>query len=72
MLNRYVWPWSKTDAVSHDSYLCQKYPDTRPFPTERKKEPNNFVAAIVTEKVLLWDECPENCRPKNHLDWLHC
>jgi hypothetical protein len=58
--------------MSHDAYLCANYPDTRPFPTERKNEPNNFVASVVNQGNVLWEECPERCRPKDHPEWLHC
>jgi hypothetical protein len=69
---RYVWPWAKKDAISHDSYLCEKYPGTRPFPTRRPMEPNNFVAAVVADNYTLDRECPAACRPAGHQDWTHC
>ena len=69
---RYVWPWAKNISIAHDSYLCKKYPFTKAFPTERKHEPNNFVGSVVTSNLTLWQTCPEECRPKNHLDWIYC
>ena len=45
---------------------------TKGFPTQRKNEPNNFVASVVSENHTLWEICPEECRPKDHLDWTHC
>ena len=72
LLTKYVWPWVKNQAVSHDSYLCKKYPNTRPFPTRRPKGPNNFVASVVYENYSLTQECPKECRPKHHQDWLTC
>ena len=61
-----MWPLSRGDAISHDSYLCQKYPDTQPFPTQRNIEHNNFFGAVVNDNWTLLDECPVECRPKDH------
>ena len=69
---RYVWPWAKKSSISHDAYTCKNYPNTRGFPTQRKNEPNNFVASVVAENHTLWKICPKACRPRNHLDWTHC
>ena len=69
---RYVWPWAKDISIAHDSYLCKNYPFTKAFPTQRRNEPNNFVGSVVSENANLWQECPKECRPKNHLDWIHC
>jgi len=71
-LSRYVWPWAKKTSISHDSYTCKNYPRTKGFPTQRKNEPNNFVAAVVAENHTLWKTCPPACRPKSHPDWEHC
>ena len=72
LLTKYVWPWVKNQAMSHDSYLCLKYPNTQPFPTKRLDGPNNFVASVVYENHTLTQECPKECRPMNHQDWLTC
>ena len=71
-LFRFVWPLAKSDAVSHDSYNCTLFPNTQPFPTERIRQPNNFVGSIVISNNTLWVECPIECRPKDHPDWIHC
>lgn len=71
-LAKHVWPWAKRLSLGHDSYLCHKYPYTRGFPTQRKKEPNNFMASVVNENNTLWKICPVKCRPATHKDWLHC
>ena len=69
---RYVWPWAKDISIAHDSYLCKNYPFTKAFPTKRQNEANNFVGSVVSENANLWQECPKECRPKNHFDWIHC
>ncbi len=58
--------------MGHDSYLCKKYLYSQPFPTQRKNEPNNFVAAVVNENNTLWRQCPWKCRPDDHKDWKYC
>lgn len=71
-LKRYIWPWAKWTAVSHDAYFCKQFPRTTPFPTRRKNSTNNFVAAIVEAGDWLVQECPEACRPPGHRDWTTC
>ena len=70
--HRYIWPWSKWNAVSHDSYTCTQFPRTSAFPTRREIGPNNFVASVVEANDVMRQECPPKCRPKDHKDWLYC
>ena len=77
-----VWPVAQKDMVAHDSYFCQYFASefNRPWPTQRISGPNftapenlNFVGS-KGEAIGLdnhW-ECPLECRPKNHSDWLLC
>ena len=71
------------DSVVHDSYLCLisniKGALPLPFPTQRLSGPNftkpsggvpNFVGN--TGNYAISDICPEECRPKDHKDWLMC
>ena len=71
-LKRYLWPWGKWSALSHDSYTCKRFPRTSPFPTQRENVENNFVASVAEVKDVMKQECPEACRPKNHKDWKLC
>ena len=34
-LERLIWPLVKDDQMSHDAYSCAKFPNARPFPTQR-------------------------------------
>lgn len=34
-LARYVWPDISHKQMSHDSYCCEKFPNSKPFPTKR-------------------------------------
>ena len=71
-LLRYVWPWSKNISIAHDSYNCKSYPYTKGFPTQRKNEINNFVGSVVFYERKIKEECPIECRPKEHLNWTYC
>ena len=71
-LKRYLWPWAKWNAISHDSYTCQKFPRTQAFPTQRKMEKNNFVASVIADNDMMKKVCPLKCRPKDHPDWEYC
>jgi len=59
----------------HDSYCCEQFNGTKPFPTQRDED-GRFVGMIgqpggpfdyLTEIV---GECPEKCR-KFH-QWIYC
>ena len=67
---RYVWPWVKDEHIGHDAYTCEKYPNTKPFPIERKIEPNNFASALPGKYTNL--QCPMACRPNKHQEWKYC
>ena len=71
-LRWYVWPWAVYNSISHDAYYCQDYPNTTPFPTERKIELFNYVSAYPYEIGPYVAVCPKECRPKNHQDWEYC
>ena len=85
LLAQYLWPIAQNDMICHDSYHCNvfKSPFNRPFPTQRKSGPDfsyieewNFVGSNGGTIYLdAWDStmlCPEECRPKEHQDWLLC
>ena len=76
-LGSWIYPWAKWKALSHDSYLCMKYPRTSPWPTRRPQGPGNYVGSIHSLEGSLpmtpEYECPERCRPQEHRkDWLYC
>ena len=73
-LSRYFWPWLKWNALSHDSYSCERFPNTTPFPTQRKMDVHtNYAGALFSPKFKSLDaKCPPKCRPKNNQDWIYC
>ena len=73
-LSRYFWPWLKWNALSHDSYSCERFPNTAPFPTQRKMDVHtNYAGALFSPKFKsLYAERPPKCRPQNHQDWIYC
>eukprot|EP00096_Caligus_rogercresseyi_P007261 TRINITY_DN25073_c0_g1_i1.p1 TRINITY_DN25073_c0_g1~~TRINITY_DN25073_c0_g1_i1.p1 ORF type:complete len:169 (-),score=39.25 TRINITY_DN25073_c0_g1_i1:175-681(-) len=70
ILKRYLWPWGKWNSISHDAYSCAHFARTSPFPTQRKIEPNNFIAAVVSANDTLLAECPLKCRKDP--SWIYC
>ena len=73
-LLRYIWPWAKKVALSHDSYTCHKFSKTSAFPTQRQPGVGNFVGSVVSLNQSVgfhgsW-ECPKKCRKKP--EWIYC
>ena len=69
---RYVWPWAQNMSVAHDAYSCERFSNTKPFPTQRKIEPSNFIGSIPWENVINSTPCPTACRPPDHPEWQYC
>ena len=70
-----MWDWARHESVQHDSYLCERFPGTVPWPTKRLMgRMNNFVGAVTYNRVLgvTNRECPVACRPKEHPEWRFC
>ena len=77
ILNRRVWPHIRDVAAIFDSYNCRnvkKYGHARPWPTRRQGY--RYVGYGPTKegpmKTLSRKECPVECRPQDHQDWLYC
>ena len=34
-LDKQIWPEIKNSQIAHDSYCCDRFPNARPFPTQR-------------------------------------
>ena len=64
LLGHYVWPWAKSLALQHDSYHCDLFAKSHPWPSRRREEEaNNFVGAPVALNSTLDEPCPKKCRP---------
>lgn len=88
VLKKHVWPHAEHDSVAHDSYLClynnprvgNRDSAHRAFPTQRVNskgygEPHatNFVGSNGGKIFLPHSkQCPPECRPVDHQDWLLC
>ena len=71
VLQNYLWPEVKNDAIQHDAYLCNIFPGSIPFPS--KRSPNReFVGCPVHNCTDGAKKCPKQCRPEYHQDWLFC
>ena len=72
-LSRYVYPLIKSRSLIHDSFKCEKYEFSQPWPTKRLSDcyvgsPSN---CNESNKKSFY-ECPLNCRPKDHKNWTYC
>nr|XP_027229553.1 uncharacterized protein LOC113821261 [Penaeus vannamei] len=76
LLRAIVWPEIKHDLLDHASYPCQ-HPElgpTAPLPTRRVGREYCGLSAFNPNLSLpiLQTDCPVECRPKEHLDWIKC
>lgn len=73
LLETYIWPVFRALTLQHDSYHCQRFGKSRPWPTRRlESSPNNYVGAPVALNSTLEEPCPEKCRPREHGEWRFC
>ena len=64
-----VYYMLKNISIIHDSYTCERYPPSEPFPTKR----DGFSFVGFTDVYRTVNEyCPIECRPINHSDWMYC
>lgn len=71
LLRTYVWnTWGKKSSVQHDSYLCEQYPGSIGFPTQRLMEKNNYVASVYNDGEMIRKKCPKKCRRQP--EWIYC
>ena len=70
VISRYVWTRFKRLSMQHDAYLCQDWPGSIGWPTQRLMEPNNYVASVVIDNGTLIHRCPKQCRRK--IEWEYC
>lgn len=71
-----IWHHATDKAIIHDSYLCDVFGESLPFPTQRKLS-NNFVGmptigCPAEDTKIDIEQCPEKCRPTSNKDWLYC
>lgn len=73
LLEQVIWPVVRNkDALTHDSYTCQKYWNAQPWPTQRLKNESNFVGAVISKHQKVPKACPKQCRPYDHPNWTFC
>lgn len=74
ILWRLVWPVASQNGTFHDAYSCQRFPGSKPYPTQRQNY--TFIGQRTYRKKFWFDstkkKCPTACRPKEHQDWLYC
>lgn len=63
---------SSNELVSHDSYTCGNFPESRPWPSRRRGREFVGTPSLLFPDVRLDEKCPWECRPGDHKDWLYC
>jgi hypothetical protein len=78
-LAKEVWPQAKSNIIVHDSFICKTNYGQKPvpFPTQRPSanETNCFVGCVrpcCGRGKMPFNQCPKECRPKEHPEWLYC
>ncbi|CAF2117142.1 unnamed protein product [Rotaria magnacalcarata] len=78
-LSSHVWPYAKASAIAHDSFLCKREfgQKSEPFPTQRPSanETNCFIGCVrpcCSHGKMPFGHCPQECRPKDHPEWVYC
>ncbi|XP_018015586.1 uncharacterized protein LOC108672433, partial [Hyalella azteca] len=74
MLAKHLWPFMQGDLMEHDSYHCEIYPGSLPFPTQRREWRYCGWGPYKASKrtIVFKKQCPMACRPKDHPDWTWC
>ena len=62
----------KNELMSHDSYTCEDFPESRPWPTARRGREFVGSPSLLFPEVFVSEQCPWECRPNNHKSWLYC
>ncbi|CAF4977274.1 unnamed protein product [Rotaria sp. Silwood1] len=78
-LAAHIWPFAKASAIAHDSFSCAHgfgHP-AQPFPTQRPlaNETNCFVGCVrpcCGHGRMPFGQCPIQCRPNEHPEWIYC
>ncbi|XP_066978676.1 uncharacterized protein [Macrobrachium rosenbergii] len=68
-----LWPLAKNNMTAHDSYTCEAFSGSKPFPSQRVN--HTYVGEksyIKAFKRVAATECPATCRPSEHPDWIYC
>ncbi len=78
LLRSLVWDrWAFNLTLQFNAFRCLNFSSpgwsSAPWPTPREPlVPNNFVGANVSKNRTMWVECPVECRPKEHEEWIYC
>jgi hypothetical protein len=76
LLTDFMSKYSLANSTTHDSFSCQEI-NGDPWPTQRQG--NCFVGcsgccnqSIEFANQIYTHVCPNECRPKQHQDWIFC
>lgn len=67
-----VYDLIRRRALIHDSYGCMSHQYSTHWPT--KRQGNCYVGSswFCDRNSSDFFLCPHQCRPPDHLDWIHC
>ncbi len=77
-LDQRIWPLVRDKQLSHDSYCCDRYPHTRPFPTRRAStyqhvgqvfDANDNPRLMDIDGFIRGVPIPVSCRKQ--ADWIY-
>ena len=77
-LEQQVWPEIKTTQVAHDSYCCDRFPNARPYPSQRDMtyqhvgqvfDEHNNPRLMDIDGFIRGVPVPGSCR--KHADWIY-
>jgi hypothetical protein len=78
-LGAHIWSIASPISLTHASFHCHSFGGAKilPFPVQRQKTECFATCSICcdTKYNKSWPQdwiCPEDCRPKDHLDWKYC
>jgi hypothetical protein len=78
LLTDHVWPVVKDDQIAHDAYSCNKFSNSKPFPTKRDTNYQHVGQVFDENDQPRMDDIdrfirnrpnPKECRPEDHQDW---
>ena len=73
-----IWPDIRDKQISHDSYCCDRFPNTKPYPTRRFKtyqhvgqvfDSHDMPRMIDIDSYIRGVPIPSNCR--KDADWIY-
>ena len=56
-LDKQIWPEIKNSQIAHDSYCCDRFPNARPYPTQRDMLVLHMLVSFYTVMYVCMYVC---------------